>query len=362
MKKSIVMLMTSIMLIATFTMFIPIKNCEADPYEAKVTIHPTDDSNIKHGLSSSNFGESNKIIIRNEYGYAGSLGWEWDALIKFAISNITEDTSIISAKLKIYYYEQNYYNYTNHNLNLYRITNDWDENTVTWNNQPAYDSQKTTIAIISDFPSKWIEFDVTDNVQEFINKDLNNYGWKINDETDWEHFSIPEFFFKTKESNNTEYWPYLEIILYNEKPIANFNYNTTAYERKVDYFDNSSDPDGSIISWYWDFGDGTNSTQQNPSHTYNKCGFYDVNLTVTDNIGGSNYSPITIDIPIEERVKIEIEKQYNLTLNELFYLNNNYDFIDPNQKIFCIRTINSSSIYSYLLSTNNSLDEIFLWN
>jgi len=362
MKKSIVMLLISIMLITTFTIILPIKNCEAEPYEARVMIHPTDDTNIKHGISSNNFGSSNKIIIRNEYGYAGSSGWGWDALIKFDTSNIPEDTNIISAKLKIYYYDHNYYNYTNHNLNIYRITNDWDENIVTWDNQPTYESQKTTTSNISDFPSSWIEFDVTDNVQNYINKDLNNYGWKISDETDWEHFSIPEFFFKTKDSNNSEYWPYLEILFDNEKPIVNFSYNISAYQRKVDFIDNSSDIDGSIISWHWDFGDKTNSTQQNPSHTYNKCGYYNVNLTVTDNFDGSNYSQITIYIPIEERVKIEIEKQYNLTLNELFYINDDYDFIDPNKKIFCIRTINSSNIYSYLLSINNSLDEIFYWN
>lgn len=33
-------------------------------------------------------------------------------------------------------------------------------------------------------------------------------------------------------------------------------------------------------SWVWDFGDGTSSTVQNPSHTYNTFGIYDVKLTV----------------------------------------------------------------------------------
>ncbi|MFA5416236.1 MAG: PKD domain-containing protein, partial [Methanoregula sp.] len=40
-------------------------------------------------------------------------------------------------------------------------------------------------------------------------------------------------------------------------------------------------------SWLWDFGDGTNATGQNVSHTYTTVGSYSVNLTVT-NIGGSN--------------------------------------------------------------------------
>jgi len=38
-------------------------------------------------------------------------------------------------------------------------------------------------------------------------------------------------------------------------------------------------------SWFWDLGDGTTSTQQNPLHTYPTLGQYAVSLTVTDNLG-----------------------------------------------------------------------------
>jgi len=38
-------------------------------------------------------------------------------------------------------------------------------------------------------------------------------------------------------------------------------------------------------SWYWEFGDGSTSTEQNPAHTYMSAGFYTVNLTVTDTYG-----------------------------------------------------------------------------
>ncbi len=37
---------------------------------------------------------------------------------------------------------------------------------------------------------------------------------------------------------------------------------------------------GTAASWYWDFGDGENSTEQNPVHTYDDPGTYTVNLTV----------------------------------------------------------------------------------
>ncbi len=47
----------------------------------------------------------------------------------------------------------------------------------------------------------------------------------------------------------------------------------------------SSDPDGTIVSWYWTFGDGTTSTSANPSHVYASAGTYAASLTVTDNSG-----------------------------------------------------------------------------
>lgn len=42
---------------------------------------------------------------------------------------------------------------------------------------------------------------------------------------------------------------------------------------------------GSITSWNWSFGDGTNSISQNPSHTYPSCGIYNNKLVITSDAG-----------------------------------------------------------------------------
>jgi len=44
----------------------------------------------------------------------------------------------------------------------------------------------------------------------------------------------------------------------------------------------STDPDGSIVSWAWSFGDSTTSAEANPNHTYTAIGTYTVVLTVAD--------------------------------------------------------------------------------
>jgi len=57
-----------------------------------------------------------------------------------------------------------------------------------------------------------------------------------------------------------------------------------------------SDPDGSISTWRWDFGDGTNATGQNATHAYTMHGTFYTTLNVTDN-GGSTYDTIATGSP-----------------------------------------------------------------
>ena len=53
----------------------------------------------------------------------------------------------------------------------------------------------------------------------------------------------------------------------------------------VNFTESSTVPFGSITDWFWDFGDGNTSTQQEPTHIYQDPGVYTVSLTVTSNTG-----------------------------------------------------------------------------
>jgi len=58
----------------------------------------------------------------------------------------------------------------------------------------------------------------------------------------------------------------------------------------------SSDSDGTIASYAWDFGDGNTASGETPSHSYSAAGDYTVSLTVTDNDGATNTTMQTVTV------------------------------------------------------------------
>jgi parallel beta-helix repeat protein len=58
----------------------------------------------------------------------------------------------------------------------------------------------------------------------------------------------------------------------------------------------SYDPDGTISATDWDFGDGSSSSEANPSHTYTSVGNFQVMLTVTDDDGATHNTTISVDV------------------------------------------------------------------
>lgn len=62
------------------------------------------------------------------------------------------------------------------------------------------------------------------------------------------------------------------------------------------FIDSSVVNDTTIVSWDWNFGDGTTSTEQNPEHPFSAAGLYDITLTVTSGHGCSNSVIINTEI------------------------------------------------------------------
>jgi PKD repeat protein len=84
----------------------------------------------------------------------------------------------------------------------------------------------------------------------------------------------------------------------NAPPVAAFTFTCGGLTCTFDG-SGSSDPDGTIASHAWDFGDGTTVSGTTVSHTYAAADTYSVTLTVTDNGGatGAQSQSVTVSQP-----------------------------------------------------------------
>lgn len=62
------------------------------------------------------------------------------------------------------------------------------------------------------------------------------------------------------------------------------------------YGSGSTDPDGTIVSYYWNFGDANSSSEINPTNAYSSAGNYEVSLTVTDDDGATDTASTTVTV------------------------------------------------------------------
>lgn len=98
------------------------------------------------------------------------------------------------------------------------------------------------------------------------------------------------------DGSNNDTQTQANLITVFQNPTANFNASTPTNgcaPLTVCFTDLSTPGSGAINQWLWDFGDGNNSTQQNPCHTFSLAGSYTITLVATDVNGCQNTFQIT---------------------------------------------------------------------
>ncbi|HAK42908.1 MAG TPA: hypothetical protein DCM59_09715, partial [Clostridium sp.] len=105
----------------------------------------------------------------------------------------------------------------------------------------------------------------------------------------------------------------------NKVPTANIDAPANVKVNKLISFNGgkSTDTDGYIVSYAWDFGDGSTSSDKNPTHVYKQEGNYVVTLKVTDNRGATGEATFNIKInPAYDAGGITSEEESNDTYAE----------------------------------------------
>ena len=93
--------------------------------------------------------------------------------------------------------------------------------------------------------------------------------------------------------------PYLVVVYTPAAPVAAFTKDKSSgdYPLTVTFTDTTT-AGNPITAWKWVFGDGdtTNDSVQNPIHTFNSAGTFNVNLTVTNSVGSNTSATQAITV------------------------------------------------------------------
>lgn len=93
-------------------------------------------------------------------------------------------------------------------------------------------------------------------------------------------------------------------------PVASFSWTQRAGTLTVDFFDTSTGPP---TAWAWDFGDGSTSTQQSPTHTFAGVGPFTVRLTASNTLGSNQGSQAVTLTAVVAGVFAFIRNAINIT-------------------------------------------------
>jgi|GEM_PF-1169531 len=94
----------------------------------------------------------------------------------------------------------------------------------------------------------------------------------------------------------------LPLPSFTHSPSIPFVNETVTFDASASY-----DPDGTIVDYMWDFGDGTTGNGSIVNHTYTRAGVYTVTLTVTDDEGLSNTATTSVIVVTEAVVKLDVD-------------------------------------------------------
>jgi PKD repeat protein len=164
-----------------------------------------------------------------------------------------------------------------------------------------------------------------------------------------------EVIFTAIDSAGNESNDFFSVVVNAMAPIADFiatNVSGT-YPLTVDFVDTST---GLITDWMWDFGDGTTSASQSPTHLYTQEGSYTVNLIVSGPGGSGSMSCqpcVQVAIPPDYLLKVEGGSMpQGLPESFTFMLDNNggdiqawsYGVCHDKGMLTCLEVVDGSSL------------------
>lgn len=138
---------------------------------ATLTLTPTQDAYITQFYPNLNFGGSDSLFA----GLFQGINDGYRSLLKFDVSAIPSESTINSARLRLYIY-RNDVPALSKPIKIYRTLSSFNENTVTYNNQPPISVTPDATTNITNELNTFIEWDITNLVNGWVNNSIANNG------------------------------------------------------------------------------------------------------------------------------------------------------------------------------------------
>jgi hypothetical protein len=187
------------------------------------------DAFIDSRMSTNNYG--NHIDFPSMAWTNGSTPVNARGLIDFDFSSIPSGATINSASLSLYSYNSpangshSTLNGSNESV-LSRVTSSWNENTVTWDNQPSITTQNQVFLAASvNSIQDYLNIDVTNLVQDMMNNPSNSHGFLLKLVT--EEF-YRRMIFASSDNSDPNLHPKLEVCYSLVSSVAEENNNNIA--------------------------------------------------------------------------------------------------------------------------------------
>ncbi len=101
------------------------------------------------------------------------------AHLQFDVSILPTDAFIVNADLKLYQYQT--IGTEGFVIGLHQVTESWEENMITWNNQPDYLPSPESTITVTVGALTWLSWDITSLLQGWLDGSITNYGVVLKD-------------------------------------------------------------------------------------------------------------------------------------------------------------------------------------
>ena len=229
--------------------------------EPSYTYFAVADSKVRAGSPNSNYGDEDDLRVRDD----GLELNTWESYVRFEVSDLLGP--VTGARLRFFVNDGSADSGT-----VYATSNSWGEMNITYGTAPgAVGDPLDTIAASQS--EEFLEFDVSPAVS---GNGIYSF-YLTNDLSDNLELS----------SREGEVPPQLvvDFSVEQQPPQAEFVGTPLSGTAPLTVQFTNQSLFGQNAAWSWDFGDGTGSALENPSHSYDTAGVYEVSLEVTDSAG-----------------------------------------------------------------------------